>query len=87
MKKVRILCTRQKSLILVEVALVAVQDKQSVRPLLTRLCMLVKVLQPPKLECVVSLAVVKDRELLIVRYVSLLVLGKDVYAPFVDYKG
>jgi hypothetical protein len=65
----------------------AVQDKQPVQPLLTRLCMRVKMLQPLKTKHVVGPSIVRDRELPVVQYVSLLIPGRDVYAPFIDNKG
>ena len=46
--------------ILVKVAFMAVQDKQSVRPLLARLCMRVKMLQPFKAKCICSPAILRD---------------------------
>ena len=46
--------------ILVEVALMAVQNEQPVRPYLARLCMRVEVLQPLKAERVVRPAVLRD---------------------------
>jgi hypothetical protein len=46
--------------LLVEVALITVQDKQSIFPNLAHLCMLVKVLQPLKTKLVVSPAVLRD---------------------------
>jgi hypothetical protein len=46
--------------LLVEVALIAVQDKQSVTPNLAYLYMLIKVLQPLKTKLVISLAVLRD---------------------------
>ena len=46
--------------ILVEVALMAVQNKQPVPPHLARLCMRVKVLQPLQTKRVVSPAVLRD---------------------------
>jgi hypothetical protein len=46
--------------LLVEVALIAVQDKQSVSPNLAHLCMLIKVLQPLKTKLVISPAVLRD---------------------------
>ena len=46
--------------ILVEMALMAIQDEQSVHPYLTRLCMRVKMLQPLKTKCVVFPAVLRD---------------------------
>jgi hypothetical protein len=46
--------------ILVEMALMAVQNKQPVHPHLARLCMRIKMLQPLKTKRVVSLAVLRD---------------------------
>jgi hypothetical protein len=46
--------------LLVEVALIAVQDKQSVTPNLAYLYMLIKVLQPLKTKLGISLAVLRD---------------------------
>jgi hypothetical protein len=46
--------------ILVEMALMAVQNKQPIHPYLARLCMRVKMLQPLKTKRVVSPAVLRD---------------------------
>ena len=64
----------------------AVKDEQLVYSHLTRLCMRVKMLQPLKTKRVVCPAVLRDRELLIARYICFLVLSRDVDAAFVDNK-
>ena len=69
--------------LLAKVAFIAVQNKQPVRPYLVRLCMRVEVLKLLKAERVVRPAVLRDGELLIARYICLLVLGREVDASFV----
>ena len=46
--------------ILVKVALMAIKDKQPIRPHLIRLCMLIKVLQPLKTKRVICPAILRD---------------------------
>ena len=73
--------------ILIEMALVTIQNEQPVAANLTRFCIRVKVLQPLQTKRIVCPSILRDRELPITRYICLLILYRDVNTALVDNEG
>ena len=73
--------------ILIEMALVTIQNEQPVAANLTRFCIRVKVLQPLQTKRIVCPSILRDRELLILQYVCLFVLCRDINTALIDDKG
>jgi hypothetical protein len=69
------------------IALIAVNNKQLVATNYSLLCMPIKVLQLRKPKLISRLAVVRDTNNLVVRYISVLVLACEVVMRLKDNKG